>query len=586
MKKTFFIKRLSLLLIPLLFPILILGFISVFMTQQYLNLEINKNNLNLLVQTKKNVELVLNELDSLMLNFDSNPNMVVKLKKILKDPNLTLEDINSLDIIKNFLDSTANAKPYVHSIYIYFANDHNQFISTNDFLSKLNFSNDISWYGSFLKHRYDNKKMWTESRQIKTNFFDTITVLTMYRKLYSPGIERGNGVIVLNISPNYMENLLNNLSIHSDQSILILNENNHIIFKNNELDHLRDIDIDIINNSKNTSFILNTSNNSYIVSHLISERYGWKYVSIIPRRTLYEIPLMLEKVIFYLIVCSLILSVLITYFITKKNYKYLQNIFLIFDAAENGLPLPPLPSRVKDEYGYIMQNIIKTFVQHNYLKMQLSERKYKIQAMELSALQSQMNPHFLFNTLQTIYWKVCGLTGNLNEANTMIENLSDILRYSLESNDINVTLEEEIKNTKCYIKIQKIRYKDKFDVIWEYDESITQLKIVKLILQPLIENSIYHGIKEKEGKSCIKIKILHIRNCIKLAVIDNGLGITPSKLEEIRKKLNTDEEHFDHIGLFNTNKRLKLTYGEPFGVKVRSKFGLGTAIYIYIPALE
>ncbi|MDK2800407.1 MAG: two-component system, sensor histidine kinase YesM [Clostridiales bacterium] len=218
--------------------------------------------------------------------------------------------------------------------------------------------------------------------------------------------------------------------------------------------------------------------------------------------------------------------------------------------------------------------------------MQLSERKYKLQTMELLALQSQMNPHFLFNTLQTIYWKVCSFTGKSNEVNRMIENLSDILRYSLETGEMNVTLEEEIKNTISYIEIQKIRYKDKFDVIWEYDDDIKQLKVVKLLLQPLVENSIYHGIKEKEGKSYIKIKINHSNHWIKIVVIDNGLGITPEKLIKLQEKLNQDQDYSEHIGLFNTNKRLMLTYyGNQFRIKIRSKMGWGTAVYIYIPIL-
>ncbi|MGI6669540.1 MAG: sensor histidine kinase [Acetivibrionales bacterium] len=144
-------------------------------------------------------------------------------------------------------------------------------------------------------------------------------------------------------------------------------------------------------------------------------------------------------------------------------------------------------------------------------------------------------------------------------------------------------LNDEIENTKSYINIQKYRYEDKFDVYWDFPREADNCKVKKLILQPLVENSIYHGIKEKEGRCFIKIKIKKSESHLSIFVADNGAGIPPERLKEIRKKLESSEDLSEHIGLFNTNKRLKLTYGDKYGIRIRSLPQVGTVVHLYIP---
>jgi two-component system sensor histidine kinase YesM len=252
--------------------------------------------------------------------------------------------------------------------------------------------------------------------------------------------------------------------------------------------------------------------------------------------------------------------------------------------VESDKPLPPFEVKVKDEYGFILQNILKTFIEQKYLKLQLSQRKFEQKTLELLALQSQMNPHFLFNTLETINWRIVALNGLDCDASVMLQNLSDVLKYSLGSSDEYVTLFEEIVNTNSYIQILKARYHDKFNVKWQYDRELEHLKVIKLLIQPLIENSVYHGIKEKPGKSSIKIKIRMPRfDRLTITVIDNGTGMQKSRLDSIRSDLEAHKRSDTHIGLFNTNRRLILAYGEEFPLTIKSKAGLGTVVHIEIP---
>ncbi len=586
MRKKSFLKNLISFLIPLFIPILLLGALSIIITQEYIKNDIETGNVNLLTQTKQTVELMLNELDSLYLQFGNNSEMIVNTKKILNSSKYSFEDYKVSNTIKFLLNAPSNSKPYIHSVYTYFNNSDKHFITTTNGVVSLDSFYDVSWYESYLKQDKDIR-IWTEQREVHQYSFEKkpLKVITIYMKLYSSGMETSDGLLVMNLRQSYMEGILNTLSTLSGQSLLVVNEKNDIVLKNSDCIEIKNSDIKEIVQNEDTNFFLKMQNsNSNLVSLLRSDKFSWKFISIIPHDELYKIPIMLFKLTSFLLFISFLLGLSLTYYLTKKNHKHIYSIISIIESAERELPLPSLPSKIKDEYAYIVHNILKTFIEQSYLKIQLSEKKYKLQAMELLALQSQMNPHFLFNTLETIYWKTFSFNGKPNELSYMIENLSDILKYSLGGSSEKVTLEEEIRYAMSYLEIQKVRYRSKFDVVWKYDENaIKHYKVIKLLLQPLIENSIYHGIKEKDGKSKIKIRVDLKQSFLRISVIDSGMGITSEKMEIIRANLKELKENSEHIGLYNTNKRLILTYGEPWGIKILSKEGLGTAVYVFIP---
>lgn len=202
------------------------------------------------------------------------------------------------------------------------------------------------------------------------------------------------------------------------------------------------------------------------------------------------------------------------------------------------------------------------------------------------ALQSQINPHFLMNTLQTVYWRCISLTQGPNPATEMLENLSEILHYSLESSQELVPLKEEVNITRCYLDIQVQRYKNQFDVIWDVWAPMEAVMVPKLIIQPLIENSIYHGIRDKAGHSTIKIKIGARDGWVAITVLDNGLGMDRERLEQLKKRLEgEDTQEGVHIGLLNTHKRLELIYGGDYKIRLLSRPGRGTMIELKIRAL-
>lgn len=578
MRKRSFLKNLTLFLLALLVPLTIFGVVTTVLVRIYSKDSINKNNGNLLLQTRENIELMLSEIDHLRLIYDVSPDIGFEMDNLFQGRGTTYERNQVLKIIMGYMISDVNSRPYIDSIYIYYDSGGRYFFSSDSGVNHLDSVLDTSWYDLY-RDSPAGSLTWTVVRDRKRYFFESSA--TPVISVFSRMISR-SGVIVLNISPQHIEKALQNIELYPEQRILVTDSNEKILFKTPGTDV--ELDMQEIISSKSASFTMKAKNEVYIVSQLPSEQFGLHYISIVPQRTLYRLSDNLLKLMIFLLVLTFFLGVVLAYKITDRNYRRISNIISVLDSAENGRPLPPMPDRIKDEYSYIISNILKTFIEHSYLEIALSEKKFRMKSMELIALQSQINPHFLFNTLKTIYWKSFALTDSQNEVSKMVENLSAILDYSLGDPKEFATMEEELRVAQSYTEIQLIRYHDKFDIVWDIAPQTLHLPVMKLFMQPLIENSIYHGVKEREGRSKIKVKVFCRRGVLSVRIVDNGAGIDPDALWGIREKLESSGDCSDHIGLFNTNKRLKLTYGDEYGLHIKSRKSLGTSVCIRIPA--
>ena len=199
---------------------------------------------------------------------------------------------------------------------------------------------------------------------------------------------------------------------------------------------------------------------------------------------------------------------------------------------------------------------------------------------QLKYLQSQINPHFLYNTLDSIIWMAEG--GKTKEVVLMTSSLARLLRQSISNEDELVSIKREVDYARSYLTIQKMRYQDKMEFEIHVEEEILEQQIIKLVLQPVVENAIYHGIKYKDGKGLIKITGVHRSGCINLTVYDNGKGMEPEVLEHIFDP-KTGHKSKSGIGISNVQMRLQLYYGKEYGISYKSIPGEGTAATIRIP---
>jgi two-component system sensor histidine kinase YesM len=201
---------------------------------------------------------------------------------------------------------------------------------------------------------------------------------------------------------------------------------------------------------------------------------------------------------------------------------------------------------------------------------------------ELELLQAQINPHFLYNTLDTIIWLI--EADKKDDSIKMVSALSDFFRFCLSRGKDIITLEEEQKHVLSYLSIQKTRYQDRMDYDVSIPESLYGYSIPKLSLQPLVENSIYHGIKLQREKGVIKVSAVDLGDKIELTVKDNGAGMSEVRLAELRNAIENGEKI--GFGLRTVHQRMQLLYGDEYGLKIASSEGVGTTITAVIPKVD
>jgi len=205
---------------------------------------------------------------------------------------------------------------------------------------------------------------------------------------------------------------------------------------------------------------------------------------------------------------------------------------------------------------------------------------------ELRALQAQINPHFLYNTLDTIIWMA--ESKKTDEVVKIVSALSDFFRISLSKGMDWITIGEELERIRSYLTIQKMRYRDILDFKIEVSENVVENTILKLILQPLVENALYHGIKNKRQGGTISIRARRKgEDEILLEVEDDGIGFMPQKLAQLRARLEDDSDDIrleSGFGIGNVNRRIKLYYGNSYGLSIQSEYTIGTCVTLVIPA--
>ena len=248
------------------------------------------------------------------------------------------------------------------------------------------------------------------------------------------------------------------------------------------------------------------------------------------------------------------------------------------------------------ELGVLSRSLDEMIERINTLISQVRAEQENLRVAELELLQAQINPHFLYNTLDTIIW--LAEAGDQSKVVSMVGSLSDFFRASLGQGRDIVTIGDEIRHVSSYLEIQQVRYQDILTYSIDVPEEIYISSIPKITIQPLVENALYHGIKNKRGGGCITITGKVESKCIYLYIEDNGIGMTEERLEQINRKINAGEkteneadaggnrEEAEIFGLYNVNERIRLKFGSRYGIHIDSEFNKGTVVTVLLPADE
>lgn len=268
--------------------------------------------------------------------------------------------------------------------------------------------------------------------------------------------------------------------------------------------------------------------------------------------------------------------------ISHKLYMPFREILALL--RENGELVEENSFGSRNELEYIIYAIKQKRYFNEDAGQEMAKRLELLKKAQSVALQSQINPHFINNTLETISFMAIAQLGRENEVSKMVKALANMLRTSLGTVEALVPVSEEIRHCEQYLSIQNIRYQNKFQTFWHVDPRVHDCHIIRITLQPIVENAIYHGIKHLSKPGRLNISIQREDELLNITVRDNGLGMTEEKLREVTQQMNEDLfQQSKHIGLANVYQRIKLFYGEDCSFTIRSILGEGTEITLRVP---
>ena len=293
-----------------------------------------------------------------------------------------------------------------------------------------------------------------------------------------------------------------------------------------------------------------------------------------------------EGVSIFLMLAAIIFSVVAAWSLSRSIYAPIKKLHEITATiTKNDLQALVTSDNVDEitELGLSFNIMIGKI--RDLLDSKVKEQE-NLKKAEMRALQAQINPHFLYNTLDTIIWMAESKKNK--QVIEIVSALSKFFRISLSKGKDWITIAEEIEQTRSYLTIQKIRYRDVLDFNIDFDERVSDNTILKLILQPLVENALYHGIKNKRQGGTIYVRAkMKNENEVLLEVEDDGIGFTEEKLAQIEAELLDDSGDIrmeSGFGIGNVNRRIRLYYGKQYGLSVRSKYNTGTCVTLVIPA--
>lgn len=460
--------------------------------------------------------------------------------------------------------------------------------------------------GSFSQDKYNNlKKITPESGKIiihPSNQNGRIT-LTIARKIRGMKSFTPNGILGIEINASELGELWKEANLGNEGFFMIADTNGKVIYHPDAKfigETLNEVGKEEINKHKQGTFFDQWNNESTFFHFLTSEYTGWKLIAAVPKSQLFApISGVRLTAVFSAIIVIIIAFTLSVNFI-RQVVKPIQLLERTMKTVEQGewKKVPTLPrndeissllrsyNRMVDRLSTLVDQVYKAELNNQQVKIELQERELEKQKVEIQALESQINPHFLYNTLETM--NGYGIINGIEEISKMAEALAGMFRYSVRNLEM-VTLADEVEHVKGYLIIHELRIRKPINLILDIDPSLYDAPMVKLSLQPLVENAIQHGFRKAVNEIRITISTKVIDSCLHVCVIDNGRGIQNERLNEIREFIKADRKNKPKlrsdlgIGVTNVNRRIQLLFGNQYGLDLSSRVNEGTTVSIILP---
>lgn len=455
-----------------------------------------------------------------------------------------------------------NRNDYVGGIFL--------FDMEGRFYRKLRANRNTSWYAPYYDADILETLPWVEEvakargREVFYGYnllapeTDASSV-SFARQIIDPRTYQPVGYLVVQIMPNLFRSSIMTDSDFDSEAYAILDQNNNLIYSSRSRAYVE---------TAVNAYLHNAG--GYLFEIKENEVSGFKTLVSISIADLNGISRYVRVMTPLILIASVLMATLLAYLLTGMINKPLKKLKNVVVNLKDGEPITE-----EFDVGEIGQvgNALKRTIDNNLeLRERLIQSRVKEREAELLLLQSQINPHFLYNTLDSIYCKA--MIHQQDEIAAMVLALSNLFKVSLNKGKYILTVREELEHVEQYMAIQKLRYKDRFELIVDVDEELMDLHIIKLILQPFVENSVYHGLEPKMGSGYIEIQGERLEDTIYFRILDNGVG------------MDNPDAIFKGYGVTNVVDRIHLFYGEEYGIRVTTVKGCRTGVEICIPVMK
>lgn len=570
-------KLTVIMLITTLIPLMLLGGFAYVISSKITEEKTEQAGIDTLRQMDGNLRFIIKDVENMSI-------FLIGQSNVQQYVNSLDDDVGSQTRIRSFMTNLISSKEYISNVEIIPANSNPPLSTTSLYQSDLD---------RLVNVREVTGKMWTTLYNVQ-NYAGNQRVISFIRPLRSTDNYRNLGWLTISLDEKVISRYWSEPNLGDGKgSVALLNEQGIVLSATDKswLSQSLDVLMPGLLNELNPALygVVNHGEGraKKTILYFREPLVGWVLIGVIP----FDLYSAQNRYILQLTGVAVALSIVATagliLFLIQRITNPLRVLTRLIAKVNPEEPLPLYSVASSDEIGKLAESYNMLGKHIEKLKKQVIRNEAHKKEADMRALQAQINPHFLYNTLSSIHW--IALMNEEKRIADMVGALSDFLRFSLNKGKEFCPVHQELAHIKNYAQVQSIRYPDKFDMDIVVDPELQDRYMLKLLLQPLVENAMLHGIQKKEGKGMISVYVEHKANRMSFMVLDDGVGMTEEQLELITNNLNPPDGGLypdASYGLRNVNERLQLHYGLDAGLIIESRLNAGTRISFSIPVLE
>lgn len=404
-------------------------------------------------------------------------------------------------------------------------------------------------------------------------------------------LNKSLGHLMLRIDSNYLYNLYNNANLGNGSKIYLLDNSFMAVLSGDKSEIGSNFSYNISKsireklNEGHSQGTFNSSADNCLVAFSTVPTSGWTVVALIPNTYFNNLANDIGKSVIRVGVICLIIAVLFFTLIYRSITVPLNGLMSSMREIKKGnLKARKVNEDASDEVGEVASSYNEMIKELKLHIENIKEKEKQKALVEFRALQAQINPHFIANTLNTVAWMA--RMQKADNIENVVTSLNQLLNASMGRGSDIITIREEVDNLKSYISIQNFKYLKNIDVRFDMDNDIMEYKLLRFLMQPIVENSIIHGIIPKQGQGAITIKGYRDSEAVVLTVTDTGMGMNDEEIRELLYGKQSSKDSFSGIGFRNVNERIKLSYGENYGLHIESQKGMFTTVEMKLPVIQ